>query len=109
MQRKTEWILASFGTAFSMLGAVVFWQSQIVWRSFSPTAYSSFSFWPMPALPLLEMTLFGFAGILVVSMNSEQHSPRWGIAIWAVCGGLAGLSALLILREWPIGSLLFVL
>lgn len=110
MQRITEWTLATFSTATSFLGAVIFWQSQIVDRSFrpSPDTSSSFSFWPMPAFPLLEMALFGFAGILVVAMNSERHSPCWGIATWAVCGALAGLVAQMILGAWSIGSMLLV-
>jgi len=111
MRRIAEWTLATIGTVISTVGAVVFWQSQIVSRSFriSPDASSSFSFWPMPAFPLLEMALLGFAGIVVVAMNSEQHIPRWGIATWTVCGGLAGLAALMILGAWSIGSLLLVL
>lgn len=90
MRRVTEYVLAAIGAGVCIGGAMVFAQGQGV-------------LWPMPALVLIETALLGLAGLITVGFDSGEHTSQWGIATWAVCGGLA---AIMIIGAWTIGPLL---
>lgn len=97
MRRLTEWIFATIGAVVCVAGAIVIWQAQ--------SSSVGLSLWPMPALALLEMALLGLAGLIGVALDSGGHTLRWGIIIWAVCGGL---TALMIIGAWTIGPILLL-
>jgi hypothetical protein len=87
MNRTIEWGLASLGAILCIGGATLTWISQAA--SNSP----GISLWPMPALLLIEVALWGFAGFFGIVLEREQVSVHWGSLTWIACGALMALSA----------------
>lgn len=86
MNRIMEWGLASLGAILCIGGAALTWITQAA--SNSP----GISLWPMPALLLIEVALWGFVGFFGIVLEPGQRSARWGSLVWIACGGLITLS-----------------
>ena len=86
MKRIIEWVLAGIGALLCVGGTAITWLSQV-----SPNT-PGVSFWPLPALVLIEVAILGLAGFSSVILDNEQHSPRWGAVLWIAGGGLTALA-----------------
>jgi len=86
MKRIIEWLLAGIGALMCLSGAVRTWLSQAAFDS------PGVSLWPLPALILIEVAIFGIAGFAAVVLDNNQHSSRWGSILWIACGGLMALA-----------------
>jgi hypothetical protein len=83
MKRIIEWALAGLGAILCVGGVANVWIPQ---ASSNP--------WPLPALMLIEVAVLGVAGFTGVVLDNGQHSARWGIVAWVVCGGLTALAVI---------------
>ncbi len=91
MKRIIEWILAAIGALICVIGAVLVWQSQ-----------PATPFGPMPILALMQMAIFGFVGLVGVSLDDGNRSQNWGYITWVICGSLLALA---ILGVWTIAPI----
>jgi hypothetical protein len=88
MERIFEWILAGIGAIICIGGAACIWVQQPTFNT------PGLSLWPMPAILLLEVAIFGAMGFLGIVLETRQLSTCWGFLVWIACGGLLGLSIL---------------
>jgi hypothetical protein len=85
MLRIAEWVLAWIGALICLLVTFLVVQAQ---------QSSGSSIWPLPAIPLLEIALLGFSGLISIALDRDPRPLYWGFVTWTVTGALAGLMVL---------------
>ena len=94
-RRSLELVLSTAGAAVVVAVSATFWLNE---------ATSGGITWPLPALVLLQLGIFGPVGLAAVFLDRTEHSRDWGLLTWAVTGML---SAVMLIGAFSIGPLVF--